>query len=273
MLAFLSEGSKFLFFDVSICHAPLWYPGGDESMPQSARSCTLGRTGYFIIASTVVFFGALVMICLKAPKLRILKEDYGDTYQDNYMGNAQMVHSGSLADDPENQIPSANLGSMPDDEDGDTLQVANTSMVMSMSQDDSTLDFNQPQDPPSSSYVQYSGSDPSQGDLAEGSSSFPVHRMVSEDSDVNMIFEDNFMNMSESGVKAGIRTRGRSKDPPASADLRTSAAKLAYEPNDQLNSLAAKVAASPQQNKSNTVDESDELIDKCVSELQQSFIE
>jgi hypothetical protein len=54
-------------------------------MPQPARSCTMGITGAFIISSSVVFFIGLVMVCLKAPKLRMLKENYGESYRDNFM--------------------------------------------------------------------------------------------------------------------------------------------------------------------------------------------
>ena len=83
------------------------------------------------------------MVCLKAPELRMLKEDYGESYRDDFMASAQQLHSGSLTDDPEAQIAVANLGTLPDqeEEDGATLRAANTSMVMSMSsQEDSTID-------------------------------------------------------------------------------------------------------------------------------------
>jgi len=224
----------------------------------------MGSTGFFIVASSVIFFIGLVMICLKAPQLRMLKEDYGESYQNNFV--PQQLHSGSLTDDPEGQIPVGNLGTLPDaeDEDGATLRAANTSMVMSMSQDDSA------EDPPTGSMVQYPGSESFQADLAEDFSAFPLRRTVSDESDENMMFDDSFVNMTILSSKAAQVSREEVPDPPADAELHALAAKVADEPDEQLNSLAAKVA--PQDTSNLVEQESDDLIDKCVTELQESFM-
>jgi len=77
MAAFLAEGSKFLFFDTSICRTTVWYPSGDESLPRAAEECVLGNTGLYAIAAGTIFFVSLVLVCLKAPQKRKLQSNYG----------------------------------------------------------------------------------------------------------------------------------------------------------------------------------------------------
>lgn len=101
LLAFIAEGSKFLFFDVSICTSQVWYPSGTESSPQAATSCTMGVTGYYVISACIIFFVSLVMICLKAPEKRMLKENYGNPQGADFMAVALPVNSGSVNEDPE----------------------------------------------------------------------------------------------------------------------------------------------------------------------------
>lgn len=243
-------------------------------MPQTAKSCALGTTGYFIIASCVVFFSGLVMICLKAPELRTLKEDYGNSYHNNYMVGAQELHSGSLTDDPEGQIPVGNLDTMVDaqDEDVDTLVAANTSMVMSMSHDDSTTEsYHQPVDPPSSSFINDPGSESFHAQLPpeDSFSSYPVDPMIGDGSMDNIAFNDSFINQSISGPRVASSDRETELDPPADAELHALAAKVAGGPDDELISSATKVAST--QNELNMTENSDDLIDKCVTELQESF--
>jgi hypothetical protein len=214
------------------------------------------------------------MICLKAPELRMLKEDYGNSYHNNYMVGAEELHSESITDDPESQIPAVgNLGTLPDDvedEDGATLQAANTSMVMSMSHDDSTTDSYRAADPPSSSYVEYPGSESFQAELAEDFSTYPIQRMVSDETDDDVTFDEKFMDMSSSGPRAASENREAATDPPADAELHALAAKVGDETDEELDALAAKVAPWSQ-NDSNLVGNSDDLIDKCVTELEESF--
>jgi hypothetical protein len=76
LAAFLSEGSKFLFFDTAICRNNVWYPPGEDSLPQSA-SCSLGMTSFYSIGATVVLFFCLAIVCLRAPERRKLQRHYG----------------------------------------------------------------------------------------------------------------------------------------------------------------------------------------------------
>ena len=75
--AFLSEGSKFLLFDASMCRNTVWFPSGSDSLPQIAESCSLGSSSYCCIAAGVAFFFSLLLVCAKAPTKRILDTDYG----------------------------------------------------------------------------------------------------------------------------------------------------------------------------------------------------
>jgi hypothetical protein len=84
MAAFLAEGSKFLFFDTSICRSTVWFPSGAESLPRVAESCELGATGQYSIGAGAVFFTALILVCLKAPEKRLLKKDYGSNDYDHH---------------------------------------------------------------------------------------------------------------------------------------------------------------------------------------------
>jgi hypothetical protein len=80
MTAFLAEGSKFLFFDTSICRNTVWFPSGADSLPRVAEECTLGSTGYYAVAAGTIFFLSLILVCLKAPDKRELEPHYGDDY-------------------------------------------------------------------------------------------------------------------------------------------------------------------------------------------------
>jgi hypothetical protein len=83
MAAFLAEGSKFLFFDTSICRNAVWYPSGDESLPRMAEDCSLGTTGNYAIAGGTIFFCSLILVCLKAPEIRELDTNYGTDLERN----------------------------------------------------------------------------------------------------------------------------------------------------------------------------------------------
>jgi hypothetical protein len=77
MAAFLAEGSKFLFFDTSICRNTVWFPSGADSLPRVAEECSLGTTATFSIAAGAIFFLCLILVCLKAPEKRKLEPQYG----------------------------------------------------------------------------------------------------------------------------------------------------------------------------------------------------
>lgn len=57
---FLAEGLKFLFLDVDLCSAPLWYT--------SRTNCQLATTAYICIAACVVFFLCPILVCLFKPQ-------------------------------------------------------------------------------------------------------------------------------------------------------------------------------------------------------------
>lgn len=102
LIAFISEGSKFLFLDTAACRSDLWYPSGIDSQPQVAQSCQLGKTSYFAIAATTAFFASLVVVCIWSPKKRELDDNFG---QDSlYMdGNGGELDT-SLEDDHLHEI-------------------------------------------------------------------------------------------------------------------------------------------------------------------------
>jgi hypothetical protein len=83
MAAFLSEGSKFLFFDTSICRNTVWFPSGADSLPRVAEECTLGTTGASSIAGGIIFFLSLILVCLKAPEKRELQSQYGTDFEND----------------------------------------------------------------------------------------------------------------------------------------------------------------------------------------------
>ena len=120
MAAFLAEGSKFLFFDTSICRNTVWYPSGDESLPRVAEDCSLGATGHYAIAGGAIFFASLILVCLKAPKRRDLDTNYGTDLERND-SDVESAHGyggseGSYVDDTEGlyvQNISANDGQAP----------------------------------------------------------------------------------------------------------------------------------------------------------------
>jgi len=77
VVAFLSESSKFLLFDGSVCRDTVWISAGSNTLPQAAESCSMGSTSYCCITAWVIFFFSILLVCLKAPSKRILDSDYG----------------------------------------------------------------------------------------------------------------------------------------------------------------------------------------------------
>ncbi|KAG7342039.1 hypothetical protein IV203_007131 [Nitzschia inconspicua] len=77
MAAFLAEGSKFLFFDTAVCRSSVWSPPGTDSLARVAENCSLGDGGKYALASGIIFFLALIPVCLKAPEMRDFEPNYG----------------------------------------------------------------------------------------------------------------------------------------------------------------------------------------------------
>jgi hypothetical protein len=212
----------------------------------------MGSTAYYVISACVIFFVALVMICLKAPIKRMLKEDYGNSQDVDFMAvGAQAVHSGSLIDEHENQIPSSNLNIMSPDEPFDdfALYYTGTSMVMSMSDEEVVRE-----DLPTGSHTEYIGSESFMAKRAEDAN---LSHVVSADSSADTSFDTR--DLSGSGPIFSSSLPGSNGTPDKK--LHALVAKVGDVPDEKLNSLADKVTES----------NSDELISQCVSALAQSF--
>ena len=80
MLAFIAEGSKFLFFDLALCRTEVWFPSGADSLPEKADSCELGQSAYIGIAAGALHLVALLAVCMKSPKKRKLDPNYATNY-------------------------------------------------------------------------------------------------------------------------------------------------------------------------------------------------
>ena len=78
LIAFISEGSKFLFLDTAFCRSPVWYPSGTDSFPQMASSCYLGKSANFSIAAIVTFFVSVLLVCFLSPTKRELDHTFGE---------------------------------------------------------------------------------------------------------------------------------------------------------------------------------------------------
>ena len=80
LMAFIAEGSKFLFFDNALCRSAIWYPSGVDSLPISAESCKLGPSALYSVAAGTLQLVVLLAVCLKAPERRELDPDFGVLY-------------------------------------------------------------------------------------------------------------------------------------------------------------------------------------------------
>jgi hypothetical protein len=77
MVAFISEGSKFLVLDIGVCRTNVWLPSGVNSLPQTAESCELGESAIYSIAAGAFMLCALLLICLRVPHERELDPHFG----------------------------------------------------------------------------------------------------------------------------------------------------------------------------------------------------
>jgi hypothetical protein len=84
VIAFVTEGSKFLIFGIVLCRDSVWFPSGVDSLPEHAESCTLGRSSYAGIAAGVLHLIALLCICLKAPNKRRLDPQFDRSNTDGH---------------------------------------------------------------------------------------------------------------------------------------------------------------------------------------------
>lgn len=81
LISFLCQGSKFLLLDTAICQSSLWFQTDVDSLPQQARTCSLGKTSYFCIAAAVSLCISLFLVCVNSPQKRTLDESYGQRTQ------------------------------------------------------------------------------------------------------------------------------------------------------------------------------------------------
>jgi len=102
MIAFITEGSKFLLFDVSMCRNALWFPSGVESLPTTAESCSIGTSAVHSIVAAALMLSSLLIVCLHAPIPRELDPDYGIEYGDEPWDGLDScrVHGTSESHDP-----------------------------------------------------------------------------------------------------------------------------------------------------------------------------
>jgi hypothetical protein len=93
MVSFIAEGSKFLLFDIGICHNSIWYPSGIDSKPQAAEHCGMGYTSFFTVSAASVLLISLLSVCLHSPTKRPLDPDYGLYYVDDVKHDIEACES------------------------------------------------------------------------------------------------------------------------------------------------------------------------------------
>lgn len=76
ILAMLTGGAKFLFFDAKICSEELWFADPAES-PVAPQSCNMGDSAVYAVASVAAYFLCTILICVRSPTKRTLDPDYG----------------------------------------------------------------------------------------------------------------------------------------------------------------------------------------------------
>ena len=135
MAAFLSEGSKFLFFDTSICRNTVWFPSGAESSPRVAEECSLGATGIYSIVAGIIFFICLILVCLKAPEKRELAPHYGT--DNDHDSDIESAHDYGYSEGSYGEVGSAGMYDVNGSEDQDHYEAG----LPSARQDDQEVQY------------------------------------------------------------------------------------------------------------------------------------
>lgn len=78
IMAMVSGGAKFLFFDASICTEELWFAEGATDPVGHESNCQMGDSAVYGIASVAAYFLCTIVICIRSPTKRVLNPHYGN---------------------------------------------------------------------------------------------------------------------------------------------------------------------------------------------------
>jgi hypothetical protein len=271
MIAFIAEGSKFLIFDIALCRNSLWLPSGVDSLPQSAESCELGTSALAGIAAGSLLLVVLLAVCLKVPEYRNLDPDYGIMYA---TGSELDVEAAAAA---------ASFTNNDGNRDGDSTQFPNDTSSKSNSFPDSITDDAYTTTTPdpqlqlqeSTSGCYYDDND--HPDLKKvvsnkAGSIGPLEKQQSRDSDTHKSFASSGRDSSVSTKSTAAPEPG---DPPVKPEFLSSTTTNAVGTgstdikNEHVSeSRLSKVA---QMERSASAQESNEMIDQFVSDLNTAF--
>jgi hypothetical protein len=271
MIAFIAEGSKFLIFDIALCRNSIWLPSGVDSLPQSAESCELGTSALSGIAAGSLLLVVLLAVCLKVPEYRDLDPDYGVVYA---TGSEHDVEAAAAA--------ATSFNNNDGIRDHDSTQFPNDTSSKSSSFPDSITDdacTTTTPDPQlqlqeSTSNCYYDDNDPS--DLKKAGSnkagSGHLEKQQSRDSDTHKSFASSGRDSSVSTKSTMAAEPG---DPPVKPEFRSSttttgggASSTDIKNEHVSESRLSKVA---QMERSASAQESNQMIDQFVSDLNTAF--
>jgi hypothetical protein len=246
MMAFLGEGSKFLFFDTSICQSSLWFPPGVDSLPRIAKDCELGKTGYIVVAAGVIFFFSLLMVCLKAPEKRQLDDGYGATYR------ARAVEDGShYMEDEEHNIRDATAS-------------LTEAMARSVRSGRQSIQFD-PEDPSRSATSRHGATSLASLDQSDNVSRSDSKSYGSSD------WRDNGRELlSPPAQRVRRDDNSESGKPPGSVDSQED---LKYNPQKSQSQFSQARLSKADIMQQHSRGSSDELIQKCIGDLTKSFLD
>lgn len=77
VVAMLTGGAKFLFFDAKICTEELWF-AENATEPVAPTSCNMGDSAVYAVASIAAYFLCTILICIRSPQKRELDPNYGN---------------------------------------------------------------------------------------------------------------------------------------------------------------------------------------------------
>lgn len=83
-IAFVAGGLKFLFLDVKLCSAAIWY--------KSRTDCEFATTGFIAVAASVMFFLCVVMVCVHKPKLMVPPNDSRQSKSNEEASTANLIN-------------------------------------------------------------------------------------------------------------------------------------------------------------------------------------